>query len=183
MVIRLDHLGDTIWSLEALQQLRMSHPNAKITLLIGEWNVDLFENCEYVDQIIIYNSPEFTRDQEKVSSYQEKCQLKKKLQKQKFDLIVGFRDDFFTLLSSLMIWPKFRVDRGSVRIKKKIKNLFSPQLEHEYYTNMASIKNVSLFIKPIAPLVKFREQEERWLNDYLMTHELFQNGYVIIHPG
>jgi ADP-heptose:LPS heptosyltransferase len=183
LVIRLDHIGDLVWSLEAVHRLRMQFNHAKITILVGEWNVDILKNSTDIDEVVIYNSPMFTRNKIRILSNNNRKKLQKDLRLRGFDLIVGLRDDMFTIKASLLIWPQMRVDRGTVRIWMKLKGLLKNQLSHEYHTNMAIIDPICPRIQTNDSLIVFSDDENQWLDEYLAIENIKRGSYAVFHPG
>ncbi|MBV9782924.1 MAG: glycosyltransferase family 9 protein [Acidisphaera sp.] len=54
LVIKLDHFGDFITGLPALEQLRLAFPRDHIRLVCGPWNVALARECGLVDEVRSY---------------------------------------------------------------------------------------------------------------------------------
>ena len=54
LVIKLDHLGDFIIGLPAMERLRKEFPNAEITLVCGEWNRPTAELTGLFDEVKTY---------------------------------------------------------------------------------------------------------------------------------
>ena len=55
LVLKLGHFGDFIIGLPALRQLREAFPDARIRLVVGEWNRIAAESCGLVDEVATYN--------------------------------------------------------------------------------------------------------------------------------
>jgi ADP-heptose:LPS heptosyltransferase len=55
LVLKLDHRGDFIIGLPALEQLRTTFPNDHITLICGSWNADTARGLGVADDIRTYN--------------------------------------------------------------------------------------------------------------------------------
>ena len=190
LVVRLDHLGDMVCSINSLQMLRQKFPDANIILLTGKWNVDLIANNPIIDNLFIYNSKRFSRNINQVSTKTEKKQIRNSLYNLKPDLIVGLRDDFFTLKLTWNLHPKFRLDRGTTRIKIKmysilnILRLSSKELDnHEISTNEMTLKSLNLSNYIIVPAFYLSEDENFWFNNFLKEKGLEKNNYAVIHPG
>ena len=54
IVTKLDHLGDFLMALPALEKLRRAFPDDHITLVCGPWNVDFARATGLVDEIRVY---------------------------------------------------------------------------------------------------------------------------------
>jgi hypothetical protein len=55
LVLKLDHRGDFLIGLPALEQLRSAFPNDHITLICGSWNADTARRLSIIDDIRTYN--------------------------------------------------------------------------------------------------------------------------------
>lgn len=190
LLIRLDHIGDMVCTLEAMQNLRREYKNAKIILVTGKWNQGLFSESSLVDEIIIYNSPVFTRDKSQITSWSNRLILFKHLKKIKFELIVDFRSDYFMALISLMLFPALRKDRGTVRIIAKFKSISNKLLKknnlfpvHEIETNKEIVIGLLHKYEISNKVFNFSDKEISWLYKYLKEKKLKEGLYSILHPG
>jgi heptosyltransferase III len=190
LLIRLDHLGDMVLTFSALENIRNENKEANITLLTGQWNVDLFINSPMVDKVLVYNSPVYSRDEKIVTSLKERIRLFKELKKSKIDLIIGFRDDIYSILFSLYICPQLRLDRGTIRLKIKLKKIFNYLLnryneisQHEIETNKKIIFPLIKSYKAYGNYFKLSVAELLWLKDFLKNNSIDEGKYAIIHPG
>ena len=52
LVVRLDRMGDMIWTSAFFRELRRNYPEGKITALIGSKNYGILQCCPYIDEII-----------------------------------------------------------------------------------------------------------------------------------
>ncbi|WCT74843.1 glycosyltransferase [Sphingomonas naphthae] len=52
LLLKLDHIGDFLISLEAFRHVRTTWPEARITLVCGPWNKDLAQSCGLFDEIV-----------------------------------------------------------------------------------------------------------------------------------
>lgn len=59
LVVRIDRMGDMIWTSAFFRELRRNFPKARITALIEQTNGMLMENCPYVDRVIEYDESQF----------------------------------------------------------------------------------------------------------------------------
>jgi ADP-heptose:LPS heptosyltransferase len=116
LVIKLDEIGDMIYTLHCLKALRTQHPESHITIYCRSIASQLLENQELVDHIVT--------DSKELSF--------------SFDLILDMRGSWKTLWLSLLNRRAFRFDRGSIRIRNK----FRGNQEHEVYTNWEIVKPV-----------------------------------------
>lgn len=55
LVVKLDHLGDVLLSLPALERLRRAFPHADVTALVGSWAKPLMVGHPSVDRVLTYD--------------------------------------------------------------------------------------------------------------------------------
>jgi hypothetical protein len=56
LVLKLDHLGDFIMALPALERLRSTFTDATIDLVVGSWNVDMARDLQVADRVIGFDA-------------------------------------------------------------------------------------------------------------------------------
>ena len=93
LVLKLDHLGDFLIGIPALQQLRDLFPDAHITLVCGPWNVAVAEDIAAADEIRAYEYfPKNAQDwdaklpEDAIARFRESCAGK-------FDVAIDLRVD------------------------------------------------------------------------------------------
>ena len=187
LLIRLDHLGDMVLTLPALKNLRDNYPGAKITLLTGSWDKSLFENYNLVDEVLTYDCSRYTRNKNEITTFKEKVSLFFQLRRINPEIIIGFRDDLFTVIISFLLFPFKRLDRGSVRLKKKFSDMFvqiKPPELHELETNGKIISSlITGYNEEPLGYFHFSEMEELSYNNLLNSIGLSDRYYAILHPG
>jgi heptosyltransferase II len=76
-------IGDSVVTLPALRELRRIFPQAKISLLIKPWVSGIFEDADFIDEVIVYD-----RDHKGV------WRTMSELRRRRFDLAVLFQNAF-----------------------------------------------------------------------------------------
>jgi heptosyltransferase-2 len=189
LIFRLDHLGDMVYTLDAIQNVRREYPMSQICLVTGSWNMDLFINSPIIDSLIIYDSPMHARKREKAARFRDKIMLAKSLKRKNIDLIISFRDDFFTIFLSLYLFPIFRRDLGTVRVSTKLKKViggYSRKIEiprHEKEINREVVLPLLDSYKGGGQVLRFTAEEEKWLTECLKANGIERKNYAILHPG
>lgn len=56
LALKLDHLGDFIMGVPAIEKLRATFPAADITLVVGSWNVALARDLGLVDHVLAFDA-------------------------------------------------------------------------------------------------------------------------------
>jgi ADP-heptose:LPS heptosyltransferase len=151
---------------------------------VGQWNADLLRNSPDIDEILVYNSPVFARG-ERATPIRSRWRLLRELNENKPDLMLGLRDDAFTILLALLIFPRLRVDRGSVRFHRKMRMLRGahPVAHHELETNMAIVRMAGVEAAGNQELIRLADMEKAWLDNFLSGRGLRKRKYSVMHPG
>lgn len=55
LVLRLDHLGDTVISMPSVLRLKALFPEARLTMMVGSWARGLVQGFDAVDRVITYD--------------------------------------------------------------------------------------------------------------------------------
>ncbi|MFH1277261.1 MAG: glycosyltransferase family 9 protein [Candidatus Eisenbacteria bacterium] len=185
LVFKLDHIGDVVTATPALDHLRDAYPGAEITLVVGPWSAPLIEGHPSVDRLVVHGSRAFARNAPLPSS----PSLRTLLPRDRYDLVVGLRDDKDSLAVSLGVGAVHRVDRGTVRIAEKLRRRrgalrtgASSESMHEVETNLR-IVGASPPPGGARPRLFVRKDAEEWAKVLVAGRPEFANGYVVLHPG
>lgn len=190
LLIRLDHLGDVIYSLFIPRILKKYYPNAKITFLVSSAMREIASSNPFVDSVICFNAPWFSRDPKTKSSLKELTKLIKNLSALKFDAGFELRGDLRHILIMYLSGIKFKIgygitggsflldlcpryDKNSTEKDKNIKLV-------EEFLNKNLKKNINLITdeKPYYEYLPFTAQEELNLKFNLKPGK----RYILIHP-
>jgi ADP-heptose:LPS heptosyltransferase len=125
LVVKLDHIGDVLLATPVITNLRLHYPHAHITLLIGSWSKQVVKCNPHIDEILCYDSPFFCRSGGG-ATLKDAMQILRSLKSERYDLIVELRGDFLTLALAILKGGKYRLDRSTQRLLKKLRN--SPYL-------------------------------------------------------
>jgi ADP-heptose:LPS heptosyltransferase len=61
LLIRPDHLGDTLLTTPAVELLRKALPDARLTMLVGPWSEEMARRDPLLDEVLVLPFPGFTR--------------------------------------------------------------------------------------------------------------------------
>ena len=186
LVIKLDHTGDVITSLPAVDSIRKRFPGSNISFAAGSRSKEIVENRPDIDTVYVYNSKRFARGQ-KTPLFGRIKTLRLIFQK-KYDLIIGLRDDWLTIICSLIYMPSARADRGTVRLKMKLKRLFSfskrdNYVIHEVDTNLVIVEMAGAQPVRAVPCIFISEEERKSASGILSSFHIREKKYVVISPG
>lgn len=90
LVIRLDRMGDLIWTSAFLRELRYNFHDANITVVVSKGNISLLDGCPYIDDVIGYSYSSF--EENGGVSWEEELQRAKEfaesnLQQKSYDVV------------------------------------------------------------------------------------------------
>ncbi|HGJ67099.1 TPA: glycosyltransferase family 9 protein [bacterium] len=121
-IIKLDHIGDVILSIPALNNIRNRFPNVKITMVVNPSSKSIAEFIPYIDDVVCYNARFFDRSgSAKMFDIIKGIRFAFDMKKRDFDLIVDLRGSFASIFFAIVSKSKYRIDRGSYLLKRKIK--------------------------------------------------------------
>ncbi len=113
LVIRLDHLGDLLLSTATPKALKENFSKARVIFLASSWSASLLENNPFVDEVILYDAPWFSRKRYKKNSNTHNIfGLINILREKKIDLALGLRGDLRENLMMFFAGIKERVGYG-----------------------------------------------------------------------
>lgn len=91
LVVRLDHLGDVLFSTVVFPPLRRLYPMAEITALVGPWAAPLLLHHPDVDRVVSFRNPWF--DRKGASGWADTLGAVQFLRRSRFDLGLDLRGD------------------------------------------------------------------------------------------
>lgn len=149
LVLKLDHLGDFIMGIAALESLRSAFPTAEITLAVGSWNLDLARELGVADRVVAFDVFPRNSSEERVD-VPGKTALFEALFTEEYDIAIDLRVDPDTrgLLQSV---------RTGLRAGMGTRNRFS-------------------FLDIFLPVDFSREEPEQARRDVLDHHGFHSNG-------
>jgi len=125
LVVKLDHIGDVVLATPVLTNLRLHYPHAHIAMLAGSWSKQVVQYNPHLDEILCYDSPFFRRSSGNMT-LKNTMQILRWLKNERYDLIVELRGDFLTVILAMLRGGKYRLDRSTQRVLRKLRNLSCP---------------------------------------------------------
>ncbi len=156
LIIKIDEIGDMMTALPSFETLRKSHLEAEITLL-----------CKGVVKNIVQADPCL-----------DKVVTQKKELSGKYDLIIDLRGSWQMFWFALFNSPKYRVERGSVRMKNKYAGGHKHEVEVNYQIMEPVLKNI-----PEKPELRLFLSEEDKIFAKTWCEKNRLNSFVIFHTG
>ncbi len=178
LIVRLDHMGDVLFSRPALATMRARYPKAKITALVSSVGAALLTNEPGIDEIMIWDAPWFARSR----SLQHKksfWSMVKLLQAKRIDLSFDLRGDLRHHVMLFLAGVRVRVGYGITGGGFLLHKLLSLQVgRHEVERDLAVIPGSSQVVLPesYTPLV-LSEQERQAGRAWWLSN----NKHIVLH--
>jgi len=157
LIIKTDEIGDLCYAQHVIDILKLQYKEAEITLICKPFAITLAHNNPNLKHITS-NWKDLTGN---------------------YDLIADLRISSRSLFYALWHWPKIRVDRGTIRLKNKMKG----KQPHEVITNKEIIEPLitdkSLLTR--LPQLYAGEYERKKVDNYLA--DIGVQRFAILHPG
>ncbi|MFQ6041384.1 MAG: glycosyltransferase family 9 protein [Candidatus Poribacteria bacterium] len=198
LVVKLDHIGDVLLATPVITNLRLHYPHAHIALLVGSWSKQAVERNPHLDEILCYDSPFFRRSG-KGAPPKEAMRMLRRLKSERYDLIVELRGDFLTLTLAMLRGGRYRLDRSTQRVERKLRNPPCPPLikggevglegepvypEHEVEINLDVLRSGDIPITSRKTFFNVPSESQIWAKDLLSELGMeISKPIVAIHPG
>jgi ADP-heptose:LPS heptosyltransferase len=183
LVLQVFEMGDLIITSITLQNLKKNFPFSRITLLCGEWNLELARLLEYVDSVEVYNSPAAISWKSKYKS-NFFSQIKKILRLVcNYDIIFDIRGDIWTSVGLLMAMIKkgklLVYSRSIYVVYNLLSSIFGLKKKiHEVEKQLFLLKLAKLKIYDDMVDLRIREI----IDSHLLSFLKF-TPYIIFHVG
>jgi len=197
LVLRPDHIGDFLFLLPALAELRAALPLACITLAVGPWVASLAHLCSDVDSIELIRFPGFDRQASPhlLAPYAHALQVASQW-RHRFDAALVCRDDHWwgamtCALSAIPLRYGWRTKETEPFLTS---TEASPQGIHEVQRNLALVRRFVRDVKPATDIDtptpvshplrlslpdKAQEQAKEWLRRNMEG----KSRFICVHPG
>lgn len=206
LLIRPDHLGDALFMTPALSGLRRALPEAHITLLVGPWAREVVARSPNVDEVQICAFPGFRRgSQNALEPYRLLWQLAGQLRRQRYDLAVVLRPDFWwgvwliylagipwrlgyaDALQTPFLTSALPAAKGDHAVVQNLRLArAAAALAKGEQPNQAHAASELASVTPGQPLLEFAptDEERAWVQERLAQVGITADApLVVIHPG
>ncbi len=175
LVIKIGALGDAILAVPSLRAIRKRFPKAKIKVLVGMDNREVFANSPFIDDIIVCDLK--GRDRSPAGF----LRILRKLRAENFDISIDFQNNKKShMLAFLSCVPKrYGYDNGklSFLLNRKIKDSGFPVDPVEHQLKVLGLLGIYKIDKTLE-LWPSKEDEE-WADNFLKSHWLKAGQKII----
>ncbi len=181
-VIKLDHIGDVILSIPAIANLRAHFPRAHICMIANSSSRLIASYIPHLDEILCYDARFFDRSGSlRMLDFPRGLRFARDMRKRDFDLIVDLRGSFASLLYGVIAESRFRIDRGTYLIQRKLGRT-SLKSEHEAEVNLDMLARAGV-PTPLRDLSLDLPQEYKDSADVLLGNYNQRLPIIAVHPG
>ncbi len=156
LFIKDDEIGDLCYSIPVFAMIKKQYPESKTTLLCKPFAKDLVKADQNLDRIVT--------DWAEVDD--------------RYDLIIELRGTWKSNWKALQLLPRYRLDRGSVKLKNKFsgKRLHETEINYQVVESLINIEN-----KTLVPVLFQMPEDEMQANDFILSNCL--THFAVMHPG
>lgn len=112
LLIRMDHLGDVVFCAPVPKIIKENISNTRVIFLTSSWAAPLFDNNPFVDEVLIFDAPWFSKKRYERRNHGQFFKLVRMLRDRRIDIAVGFRGDLRENLIMALSGIKERVGYG-----------------------------------------------------------------------
>ena len=184
-IIKLDHIGDVILSIPAVANLKAHFPRAHIAMAVNSSSESIARHIPHVDELLCYDARFFDRSgSTKMFDFARGLGFVRKMRRREFDLIVDLRGSFASLSFALIAKSKYRIDRGTYLIRRKLGKTWLTS-EHEAEVNLDVL--VQAGVPALSRQMSIDLTREDLDSADLLLRECIElnprPSIIVIHPG
>lgn len=198
LLVRPDHLGDLVMTTPVLEALKSHLPNAHITMMVGPWSSEVVARHPAIDRLITRAFPGFRRaPQGPIAPYLLLFQTARQLRRQRYDLAINLRPDFWWGAALLYLAAIPRRVGYAIAPGTSFLNYAQPfhTPEHAAVSNLRLVSAALCALgkpaldEPYTPeryplAFEPSEAEKLWVTKRLQENGIDANAVIIgIHPG
>ncbi len=183
IVVNIKYFGDLIIITPALKALRLSYPDAEISVLVREEYKEVLKYNPYINSILTFN-PEI-KGSKKLKALIEGIKLILRIRKEKFDIFVAMHPGDRIAILAWFSKAKIRIAPG----KQTLSFLFNKHVDvyedtisyMEYYNKIISALNI--IVESDQTEFYITEKEIKWAENFFIDNKLIDKKIICIHPG
>ena len=184
LIIRLDHIGDVIFSTVVPKNLKEHYKGAKITFLVSGWSKEIVLSNPNIDEVICYDAPWFDRNKRKVFEVVRFIKIAMQLRKDKYDIGFDLRGDLRHIILMALGGVKFRIGYGitggGFLLHKEVKYRESV---HSVERNLDLLKSMSINTPYREPEFYSSDKDILFIKDFFHKQKILKESFlVVLHP-
>ncbi len=185
LLIKLNHIGDTLLLTPSIIAIKNKYPNVVIDLVIRKGCEGILENNIYINKIFAIAAPE-KKNRTFFKSSKEAFYIIKKFLFQKYDYSFDLTNSDRARIINLVSFSKRRiVNSWHTNIKNSVKKYFYTDFveyawgkNHQVLKDYNTIKELLKLENKVPPLYI----NTNFKTDILGKFKLEKNSYIVIHP-
>lgn len=185
LVIRLDHIGDTIFATPAFHAIKEAYPSARLDVLVNKQSKDVVKNNPHIDRIMTYDAPWFKQKNRRLIKLKEFLRLAKALRGEKYDVGIDLRGDSRHIVLMLLAAIRYRIGYGitgcGFLLNKEVG--FRPNV-HEFEHNLDILRAVGIRAVYKKSELFITDEHETFAKEFYTNNGLSEKDFVVcIHSG
>lgn len=185
LIVRLDHLGDILQATALPKAIKEGFSGCRMTVLTASWGEPLFRNNPFVDEVLVFDAPWFSKRRYGTAGSSGFIQCVNALKQKKFDLGVSLRGDLReNLLLSLAGIQKrigYGVTGGGFLLTREVAYRRGVH-EQEHAKDL--LKDLGLSTDRLLPRIYLSEQEKVEFSERAKRWGLDADGRTVgFHAG
>ncbi|MFA5338207.1 MAG: glycosyltransferase family 9 protein [Candidatus Omnitrophota bacterium] len=182
LLIRLDHIGDFVSTTPLFENIKSYFSQSRLTVIINPAVLDLAKNNPYIDEIITFDAPWFRRNPGKLN-IEKFFRLIKRIRREKFDMGIEPRGDFFSIILMFLGKVKYRVGfgitGGGFLLDREIK--YNKDM-HAIEKNLDALRAIDVPVKNNLTGIYFSETDKGLVETLLKNINYSGKKAIIVHP-
>ncbi len=185
LVIRLDHIGDLIFSTPTFRTIKKTYPEVKLDILVSRHNKDIVKNSPFIDEIMTYDAPWFKRKDKRLIKLKEFIRLIRALRKERYDIGIDLRGDLRHIILMYAAGIKYKlgygITGGGFLLDKEI-SYFSADHEIEHNLNLLKAIGIESEYKKTEFFVS--DEDRNFAENFCSENGLKPEDFIVcLHPG
>ena len=181
LIIRLDDIEDVIFSTTIPENLKAHYRGAKITFLVGNPARGIVIDNPYVDEVICYDAPWFSKNGKRIFEFKRFFKLADELKRHNYDLGIDLKGDFRHIVLMALARVKFRagygVTGGGFLLHRRVNYREATHLiEH----NLDLLRDMSIDIIENRPKIYVSKENEESASSIISENDLGKNDFITI---
>lgn len=167
LLVKLDHIGDFILSLPSIKLVQETFPDAKITLLVGTWNMSIANRLSGIHKVLTFDFFSRISEQGMPEDLNSKIPKLRKLLSDNYDIAIDLRRHPETRGTLLLTNAPIKVgyEAGNRGIDSRLHEYIMPPWEH----HINSIPHISEQIYHLVNTICKSNKESRDIPDIIFT--------------